>query len=168
MDTLRWSEVEEKFKHVADRLGRPIDDGIFKTVVALNVLGISTYMSCEGHLDHGLPYPWVAIGTQAEETLEEKEQQERSRLLLHQMVFGHLADFYSTRHVSYDRIITSKQIGRGIRIYSQGGDFLELVSLDLTERLSKLHEYQDEMNAFTEFLRAAYNKEYDGIGFLDK
>jgi hypothetical protein len=159
MDTLGWSEVEEKFKHVADRLGRPIDDGIFNTVVALNVLGISTRMSCEGHLDHGLPYPWVGIEYQTQpatkqETPEEKEQRNRSILLAQHKLFLYLSEFYSNRTVSYDRIIALHQLGR---IYSHGGDFLELLSPD--ERLNKLHQYQDEMNAFTEFLRAVYNKE---------
>ncbi|MFL5702321.1 MAG: hypothetical protein ACJ8AG_05760 [Ktedonobacteraceae bacterium] len=157
----KWSDIEEKFKHVTDRLGRPIDDGIFKTVVALNVLGISTRMSCEGHLDHGLPYPWADIEpeTQSEtkreiSEAEAPEYRKRAMLLLQQKLFLYLSEFYDNRTVRYDRIIALHQLGR---LYSHGGDFLELLSQD--ERLNKLHEYQDEMNAFTEFLRATYNKE---------
>ena len=44
-----------------DRLGKPIDPGIFALVVALNMAGIPTSQSCEGHLGWGLPYPWVMI-----------------------------------------------------------------------------------------------------------
>ena len=57
-------QYEEMCKRVAtftDKLGATIDDGIFDTVVALNLLGFHTFQSCEGHLDHGYPYPWVTV-----------------------------------------------------------------------------------------------------------
>jgi hypothetical protein len=59
----RWRKVAEHFQQVTDRLGRPIDPPIFETVVALNVLGLPTSMSCGGHLDdgRGLLLPWVDI-----------------------------------------------------------------------------------------------------------
>src|SRR5260370_29918875 len=57
----RWDELAKKFSRTTDRLGMPIDAGIFETVVVLNALGIHTMASCEGHLDHGLPCPWVDI-----------------------------------------------------------------------------------------------------------
>jgi len=54
-----WDEVTASMSKVTDKLGMPIDQGIFDTVVALNVLGISTSMSCEGHLNHGRAAPWI-------------------------------------------------------------------------------------------------------------
>jgi hypothetical protein len=54
-----WDEVTANMSRVTDKLGMPIDKGIFDTVVALNALGISTSMSCEGHLDHGRAAPWI-------------------------------------------------------------------------------------------------------------
>ena len=57
-------QYEEMCKRVAtftDKLGATVDDGIFDTVVTLNLLGFHTFQSCEGHLDHGYPYPWVTI-----------------------------------------------------------------------------------------------------------
>lgn len=30
-------------------------------VIALNLLGYATVQSCEGHINSGLPYPWVAL-----------------------------------------------------------------------------------------------------------
>src|SRR5207245_2631384 len=59
----QWREVAERFQHVTDGLGRPIDPPIFETVIALNVLGIPTSMSCGGHLEdgRGLLLPWVDI-----------------------------------------------------------------------------------------------------------
>lgn len=50
---------------MTDSIGRPIDSGILETVIALNILGITTNQSCEGHLDHGRPYPWITFITPA-------------------------------------------------------------------------------------------------------
>ena len=56
-----WKEDENVLGDSRDALGMPIDNGIIKTVVALNVMGLSSDGSCEGHLDRGYPYPWVDI-----------------------------------------------------------------------------------------------------------
>ncbi|MBO0795413.1 MAG: hypothetical protein J2P36_31345, partial [Ktedonobacteraceae bacterium] len=58
-----WDDSAEYFAHVTDRLGKPIEPEIMETVVALNVLGIPTTMSCGGHLDEhrGFVAPWVDI-----------------------------------------------------------------------------------------------------------
>jgi hypothetical protein len=55
---------QETFEHVAltvDGLGRRIDIGIMGVVLYLNLHGVSTTASCEGHLDWGQPFPWVWI-----------------------------------------------------------------------------------------------------------
>jgi hypothetical protein len=175
----RWDEIAEKFSHVNDRIGMPIDGGIFETVVALNALDIPTSMSCEGHLDHGLPYPWVAIGlsglsTQSDppeiahmrENIRELQlqiakhttpemkqmQQEAQKVQLEKRfkLFKMLSEFYQGRAVSFDRIIT---IEHG-RIRCQGGDYLLLLSED--ERAKKMSEYSEEMRDFTDFLKSIY------------
>ena len=56
-----YQEMHERVATFTDKLGMPIDPGIFETVVALNLLELHTFQSCEGHLDHGCPYPWVTI-----------------------------------------------------------------------------------------------------------
>ena len=63
----QWKKVAEHFQHITDGLGRPIDPPIFETVVALNVLGLPTSMSCGGHYDdgRGLLLPWVDIRSSA-------------------------------------------------------------------------------------------------------
>lgn len=177
----KWNNLEEKFKHVTDRLGMPIDDGILETVVALNALGVLTSASCEGHTKHGLPYPWIDIlRVELEKLLPEKETSEIKKLQIKLMklqtkyyrakkayktaektrnakivsekkIFDLLAAFYEKRVVSYDRIIILSYDGR---IQSQGGDFAELLPPE--QRLQKLHEYQEEMQAFTDFLKSLY------------
>ena len=58
-----WEEAEAFARHIADSRGCAIDGGIRETVIALNLLGLPTCQSCEGHLDYGLPYPWIDIET---------------------------------------------------------------------------------------------------------
>lgn len=68
----RWHDVTERFSRMTDKLGRPIDAGIRETVIALNVLGIITRQSCEGHLDHGTGAPWVDVISTGAEILEQQ------------------------------------------------------------------------------------------------
>jgi hypothetical protein len=42
-------------------LGKPVDVGITSLVVALNASGFPTTASCEGHLNWGIPAPWVDV-----------------------------------------------------------------------------------------------------------
>ncbi len=56
-----YREMCEQVSTFTDKLGMLIDPGIFEMVVILNLLGLHTFQSCEGHLDHGCPYPWVTI-----------------------------------------------------------------------------------------------------------
>lgn len=56
-----WEDGCGVVKQFTDRLGTPIDEGIFETVVVLNLLGLRTFQSCEGHLTHGCAYPWVSL-----------------------------------------------------------------------------------------------------------
>lgn len=58
----KWEKITNEIEHTADRLGCPIDKGIRKTVIALNVFGINTAQSCEGHSGkHGAGTPWIDI-----------------------------------------------------------------------------------------------------------
>jgi hypothetical protein len=56
-----WADGYAAVQTMTDALGMPVDTGIVETVVALNLLGFQTLQSCEGHLDHGTPYPWVTL-----------------------------------------------------------------------------------------------------------
>ncbi|MBI5153110.1 MAG: hypothetical protein HZA36_01485 [Parcubacteria group bacterium] len=71
-----FAEKMEEVGRRVDALGEGMDPHIIETVAVLNTLGISTIMSCEGHLDHGLLNPWVAI--QAEREPKERFIGERS------------------------------------------------------------------------------------------
>ncbi|MDQ2715442.1 MAG: hypothetical protein M3Z08_11095 [Chloroflexota bacterium] len=52
-----WQEAEDYVSRFTDRLGTPLETGIIETVIVLNLLGLRTFQSCEGHLTHGCAYP---------------------------------------------------------------------------------------------------------------
>jgi hypothetical protein len=141
MSTL-WDETAEKFHKVTDKIGRPIDDGIFDIVVALNMLGVPTKMSCEGHLDHGLPYPWIDVSLPPPKfPIEIRIYGKASfiEVIPDMSKFTDLLfEFYRDRSVTPDRRIT---LVCG-RIHSRGGGDAR-----------KLSEYQQEMADFTAFLK---------------
>ncbi len=56
-----WNKLVLEINKITDNLEHSIDENIKEPVIALNAFGISTDGSCEGHLDHGLPYPWIDI-----------------------------------------------------------------------------------------------------------
>ncbi|HEU5382246.1 MAG TPA: hypothetical protein VFV38_43080 [Ktedonobacteraceae bacterium] len=128
-----WNETVEQFRRVTDKLGKRIDDGIFETVVCLNMLGISTTSSCEGHLDWGTPYPWINI----EPEIEQKYQLHR-----------YLLQFYEERPIDFECIL----VWHGYKIRPQGAVFSPLLSSAEQER--KLKMYQGEMAEFTAFLKS--------------
>jgi len=62
-------QVFDQIARTVDGQGRPIDLGIMAPVLYLNVHGIMTTFSCEGHLDHGEPFPWIWIDIVSEKPL---------------------------------------------------------------------------------------------------
>ena|SRR5579885_1692239 len=77
-----WEDAVAFVRRITDGQGCPIDEGIVETVVALNLLGLRTCQSCEGHLDDGWPYPWVDFETDEfpafKQALEETSREELS------------------------------------------------------------------------------------------
>jgi len=56
-----WLDRLEEIEHVRDALGFPIDNNIRETIVALNLSGMPTSASCEGHTDRARGAPWIKI-----------------------------------------------------------------------------------------------------------
>jgi len=54
-------EVRKEVERIRDKMGMPIDPKIKELVIGLRRWRIETLGSCEGHLEEGLPYPWVDI-----------------------------------------------------------------------------------------------------------
>lgn len=173
----KWNEVAEKMSKVTDKLDTPIDEGIFDTVVALNVLGVTTVQSCEGHLDRALAYPWISLSPNVKvKEPEEIEQLRRdvtikivayqesipkelreldriSQLRTLSKLYEYLGMFYKDRHVSYDVML----VIAFHRLQPCGASFIELLLIEEQEK--KLSQYQSEMKAFTDFLKERIKNE---------
>lgn len=54
-----WHAMAAQVDTWVDGLGKGIDSEIKDTVIVLNLLGFKTDGSCEGHIDKGVPAPWV-------------------------------------------------------------------------------------------------------------
>ena len=59
---IAWlNKLRKKVDKITDALGIPVDEGIKEAVVIFNAVGLYTSGSCEGHLNHGLPAPWIDV-----------------------------------------------------------------------------------------------------------
>jgi len=132
--TSTWEETAKQYRRVVDKLGKKIDEGIFDTVVALNMAGVTTRASCEGHLDWGVPHPWIDI-----------EADVAVKYRLHLL----LSQFYTDRRDAPDFDCTL--CFHGYRLRPQGAPYAELLSQD--ELAKRLALYREEMAAFTTFLK---------------
>ncbi len=52
-------QIKLDVEKCVDKLGKGIDEGIKDTVIFLNALDLPTSDSCEGHIERGLPVPYV-------------------------------------------------------------------------------------------------------------
>ena len=133
-----------------DRLGMAIDAGIRETVAVLNLLGLPTTQSCEGHVNdhgHGLPAPWVDFD------LADPDVPIRAQMLL-QM-------FYASDSLVDDDVRLTLDRGR----LSNGGGFAaldatraalgqgELTPDQVRELHARLAARQAEMRRFASFLK---------------
>jgi len=59
--TKAWLDRLEEIEHIRDALGFPIDLTIREAIVGLNISGIPTSASCEGHSDRGRGAPWIKV-----------------------------------------------------------------------------------------------------------
>jgi hypothetical protein len=61
-EKIAWlNKLRKKVDKITDALGMPVDEGIKEAVIMFNAVGLYTSASCEGHLDHGLPAPWIDV-----------------------------------------------------------------------------------------------------------
>ncbi len=152
---LRWQEMTKYCSHITDRLGQPIDQGILETVIALNVLGIPTVQSCEGHVDHGICAPWVFFTSTSLDDFHECEQITRRHREDQERVLSFLEEFYADRCVSHDRMLIVYRHKPGVSILeSQGARHRCLERPE--KRALFLKACQDEMNHFTTFLKKRF------------
>jgi hypothetical protein len=146
---------EQEAGQLYDLQGKAVDRLIVPVVAALRTLNFDTTASCQGHLDHGEPAPWVDVGVTPRRTeLSDKaESRLRSTNLAEQARLLNLLDsFYRHNHVHSDVRLLALPFGvtGGFRITNQGAEVQ--VILPPSSRRKKLREYQREFQRFARFL----------------
>lgn len=139
MQTL--SDIEKEVDNLTDEVDEPVDANIKHAVIAMRYAGFRTTASCEGHLDHGFPYPW--IDTQYVDGKIRRSEKKRLKRLLkqfykyrkssHQLLLQNFAD-YRLQSVKWPRSAKKRRAHTDV----------------LDEDL--LREYQKEMDDFADFL----------------
>jgi hypothetical protein len=56
-----WEHKLNEMEQLRDGIGKGLDQHIKETVAVLQLFGVHTQHSCEGHLDHGVAAPWIDI-----------------------------------------------------------------------------------------------------------
>jgi hypothetical protein len=197
----KWDEAVSKVEKITDKLGKKIDSGIKETVVVFLVNDFNTDGSCEGHLDHGRPYPWIDI-SQKPQSIEFKEKES---VLINQIkekgyktffdipktdeesyskfielrndigiyrkeIFDKMKSlfasfYYSHKPITKDYTLTILESGRieSISGAGLGKDNWEkfkskIRAMSIEEKKNYLKNSQDEMKAFTEFMKDKFMK----------
>jgi hypothetical protein len=177
----RWQLKLREVDELCDATGRPVDAGIRETVAVLQLLGLHTRQSCEGHIGWGVPAPWVALYVPEAEKLREeivslenwlevleedaeafdrvchernrlRQQEEQCEAQAWMLLFTWLETFYQ-RHsaVPYEERIVLHPNGR---LTIQGA--LLQGARDTATQARKLQAYQAEMRRFTRFLKRQF------------
>ena len=58
-----WQRKLAAVGRLTDGLGKRVDSGMKETIAVLQLFGLHTRQSCEGHLTWGEPAPWVDIAS---------------------------------------------------------------------------------------------------------
>ncbi len=166
-----WQDTLKKVGQLVDSLGLGVDEGIQETVAAFHVFNINTTASHEGKIDR-YPIPYIDVeSTEAEELFKKLEvNKEVDKKSIRDEIFSKnleerkkiiplLEEFYSDRKVPYEIRIGISSLALGwSRIQSQGGDFQE-IEKDASVQKKRLEQFQEEMKAFTDFLKKKYFSE---------
>src|ERR1700681_834459 len=90
-----------------------MDKKIRPVISILNSLGIPTTGSCQGHIDHGAPAPWIKV----------TPTRARDFTPMLRKVKAHLRDFYENRTVPDDARIVTQKANSGFWVHNGGGSY---------------------------------------------
>jgi hypothetical protein len=172
MNHKTWNLVAEEVETITDRLGKPIDEGIKETVIALRLHNFNTSGSCEGHLNWGYAYPWVDIGDELTNDMFERLRQDKTTNI-ETLIRKHsdikalrqknlqelnrfldlLTEYYKNKAITeHERLnVGDTNIYGYFRLQSQGGS-IQLARTKSEQKIN-LEKYQNEIRLFTHFLK---------------
>lgn len=135
----------------------------------MNTHNISTTGSCEGHIDHGAPAPWVKVTTSGKQ----------KNLQLRKKVSALLKMFYKNKNIRRDVRIVIEDGHAGFWIHNGGiaykkdmdammarvvmrdkGKYVPNAIINAREKMKRartLPLYQKEMKLFAQFLKSKRN-----------
>ncbi|MFY9561283.1 MAG: hypothetical protein WAQ52_13705 [Terriglobales bacterium] len=166
-----WAKIREAVDRIVDRLGRHIDPGIKDTVAALRYFEFPTDASCEGHMEGKGNAPWVhfdfipqplrhrldqarktACGNWSDPDVQALLDQAKSEMTHgSERLMQLLEEFYYERQSPIDRRLILNFFPDSVRLESQGAALQQWRTP--TGRREALERFQNEMNAFTEFMK---------------
>jgi hypothetical protein len=157
---------ENRIKEVAefqDGAGNKMDEGMIETVVALNLNGITTTFSCEGHIDR-LTMPSVTVETEgAKDKVDEANpewRKERTRRYyeLQARIQTLLDEFYTERPTEPGNRLAIENNSIHLPIGDIDDPFEEkpLTKAEREALIPKITAAQKEMRDFTEFLKKRF------------
>lgn len=158
-----WQQLAESVEHIADAVGKPIDEGIKDAVIAMMAHKFSTNQSCEGHISvqnntYNMPFVEIYVPEPEgwKDDKEKKEQWTIENLKQQSKMVGYLDKFYENRPTPFDVMLNIHHIGMygGFRLQSTGCDIAKL--LQPAQLRDKFVVYQGEMREFTQFLKDRY------------
>lgn len=173
-----WQRMLDRVEHMVDGLGKRVDPKIKEMVAILNCMEFTTDGSCEGHLHNQSKAPWIhfefipaqlkqeirqtrlnlAKGEKTSPRLEALLKEAKLKLLGGQARIVNLLDeFYSGRLGSAETRLGITFYPDSARLKSQGADLQDLYLPEMQAK--KLSAYQEEMRAFTEFLKTNFFSE---------
>ncbi|MFE1887224.1 hypothetical protein [Streptomyces microflavus] len=168
-----WGREKRAVHRLRDGLGKPVDQAVVPTVVALRLLGFTTTSSCGGHF--GRPAsPYVALRSpenqadrQRIEGAQNQAEQHRLRELAIQHNAGQLARliglverFYEARNVPQSQRLICQGFGViGYRLTTQDTDLVHVV--DQPVRRELVARQRLEFDAFAEFLTDTFFEQKD-------
>jgi hypothetical protein len=163
----KWQEITDKVKKIKDGTSSPVDEGIKEAQTSFMALDFPVNESCEGHLDHGEPFPWIDINYPLpDEWWEDKKVREEMKdkiMSAHkewrEKIDKLLEEFYNNRLTDPGLKITMKDQGIFGAFRLQSAEAEKAADNPAEDfKKQKLEAFRKEMKDFADFLRKKYFK----------
>lgn len=161
----QWRRLSDEVEDLADKLGKPIDEGIKEAVIGLHAHGIETAQSCEGHDDHGHALSMVLIESEEPPDREKdpalNEAWIASNRGLVEKVRAMVDEWYRSREEAGEVLAEERRLvlePRGLYGAAdlQSASQERLSALPETQRKKQAGEYRDEMRKFSEYMKERF------------
>jgi hypothetical protein len=177
-----WAQKLIDMDHLQDGLGKGLDTKIRETVAVLQLLGLHTRASCEGHIDHGIAAPWIVVespnpvlqefrrfrvklsetadaleadGEVADAVYEQLHDLRKRIARIEALEYKKLIPYLDEFYLDQDVYYEERLIiDSGGRLICQGA-LLQPAEEKETQAI-RLQAYQEEMRDFTEFLKEKF------------